>query len=36
MHDRRPRLLDRINNFFGHIFGASGKRHGARDTDPGR
>jgi hypothetical protein len=35
MRRRRPTLLDRINNFFGHIFGAAGKRTGARDTDPG-
>ena len=37
---RRPRpeyptLLDRINNFFGRISGASGRRQGAKDTDPG-
>jgi hypothetical protein len=35
MRERRPTVLDRLNNFFGHIFGSHGKRRGARDTDPG-
>jgi hypothetical protein len=30
-----PTLLDRINNLFGHLVGSSGRRRGARDTDPG-
>lgn len=38
MHDenRRKTVLDRIHNFFGHLIGSEGKRHGARDTDPGQ
>jgi hypothetical protein len=36
MPERRPTLLDRLNNFFGRFIGSSGKRRGARDTDPGQ
>jgi hypothetical protein len=28
-------LLDKIKNKVGHAIGSEGKRHGARDTDPG-
>lgn len=27
--------LDKIKNALGHVIGADGPRHGARDTDPG-
>jgi hypothetical protein len=33
--DPYPTMLDRINNFFGRFVGSHGRRHGARDTDPG-
>lgn len=36
MNRKKPTLLDRLNNAVGHIFGASGKRRGARDPDPGQ